>query len=87
VSGILETLCTALDAGLSGSLFTRTTGTIRAGDGWFDRWTRNLNWKRDVVELFYRRGRPDVVVSVYVEVPHAGRQLPRRSGLGISAAA
>lgn len=51
MNGVLDTLCSALDAGLRGFLFARKTATVQTGDGRFDRWVRDMRWKREVVEL------------------------------------
>lgn len=74
---LIDTLAAALDGALSGRLFSRVPRTD-AGDGRLEcsiRWVRAVSWKRDVVELVYRRGRAQVFLNLYVDVPADGRDV------------
>lgn len=45
------------------------------GDALVRRWVRDCAWKRDVVDVMYRRGRTELTIYVSVEMPAAGRHV------------
>jgi len=87
--GLLDTIAAALDVALSGRGFPRAE-RADAGDALIRRWVRDCTWKRDLVDVVYRRGRTALIINVSIDVPVAGRHvsidgtnvgyLARRSG-------
>ena len=73
--GLLDQITSVLDVALSGRGFPRGE-RADAGDALVRRWTRDHTWKRDIVDVVYRRGRTHLTIGVSVEVPAAGRYVP-----------
>jgi hypothetical protein len=69
---LIETLGSTLDFALGGRGFTRSERIV-AGDAFIERLVRTPGWKRDVVDLVYRRGRSRVFVNLAVEIPAEAR--------------
>jgi hypothetical protein len=72
--GLLDRIAAALDVALSGRGFP-PGGRADAGGALIRRWVRDCAWKRDVVDVVYRRGRTQLSINVSVEVPAAGRHI------------
>ena len=72
--GLLDRMAAALDIALSGRGFPPGE-RADAGDALIRRWVRDCTWKRDIVEVAYRRGRTQLSINVSVEVPAAGRHI------------
>ena len=72
--GLLDRIAAALDVALSGRGFPPGE-RADAGDALIRRWVRDCTWKRDIVDVVYRRGRTQLSINVSVEVPAAGRHI------------
>ena len=72
--GLLDRIAGALDVALSGRGFPPGQ-RADAGDALIRRWVRDCTWKRDVVDVVYRRGRTQLSINVSVDVPAAGHHI------------
>jgi hypothetical protein len=72
--GLLDRIAAALDVALSGRGFPPGV-RADAGDALIRRWVRDCLWKRDIVDVVYRRGRTQLGINVSVDVPAAGRHI------------
>jgi hypothetical protein len=72
--GLLDEIASVLDVALSGRGFGYGE-RADAGDALIRRWVRDVTWKRDIVDVVYRRGRTHLTIGVSVEVPAAGRHV------------
>jgi hypothetical protein len=70
--GLLDRIAAVLDIALRNRGFPRGE-RADAGDALIRRWVRDGTWKRDIVDVVYRRGRTQLTISVSVAVPAAGR--------------
>jgi hypothetical protein len=71
---LLDQIAAVLDVALSGRGFPPAERTD-AGDALVRRWVRDSAWKRDIVDVVYRRGRTYLTIGVSVEVPADGRHV------------
>ena len=69
--GLLDRIAAVLDVALSGRGFPRGE-SAEAGDALIRRWLRDCGWKRDVVDVVYRRGRTELTINLGVDVPASG---------------
>ena len=72
--GLLDRIAAALDVALNGRGFPRGE-RADGGDALIRRWVRDRTWKRDIVDVVYRRGRTQLAIDVSVDVPADGRHI------------
>ena len=72
--GLLDRIAAALDLALDGRGFPHGE-RANSGDALIRRWVRDCTWKRDIVDVVYRRGRTQLTINVSVDVPASGRHV------------
>ena len=72
--GLLDRIAAVLDVALEGRGFLRGE-RADTSDALIRRWVRDCTWKRDIVDVVYRRGRTQLTITVSVDVPAAGRRV------------
>jgi hypothetical protein len=73
-SGLLDEIAAVLDVALNGRGFGHAA-RADAGDALIRPWVRDSTWKRDIVDVVYRRGRTHLTIGLSVDVPAAGRHV------------